>query len=307
MYLGGSRNLADDALITPPKPHSSLLTGHTLNLRCRHIDFRPPASTGEWPPAELERITSDSSTDDIQAAIEWVANTAGWFHSVDLPQGISTPGGRGWEARSKSFNIPSIVSGRSVLDIGAMEGGDTFNAERHGAASVTVCDVDNYFGYDLGRNSAWDEIVERYLAARAAGPDQEWAFMNAKRLGFELCRRARESNAKRISASIYDLDPAVHGVFDVTFCFGLLYHLRHPLLAIDRLRAVTGQVALINNQIAGTGDHEMRFYAETWRGSHTNWFVPTPECFLDMLTSSGFRKLEVVAISETSMSVLALT
>ena len=149
--------------------------------------------------------------------------------------------------------------------------------------------------------------MTKYLDAKDDGPFTEWAFLNAKRIGFEFCRRARGSNATRVSASVYDLRPETHGVFDVVYCFGLLYHFRHPLFALDRVRAVTGEVALINNQVQGTGPNQLGFYNEMWRGSYTNWFVPTPECFLDMLSSSGFSRLEVVHQSGTSMAVKAYT
>jgi tRNA (mo5U34)-methyltransferase len=281
------------------------ILGRTIELPRKHADFVPPVFADEWPPERLSSITPRSSADEVRRAIEWVDELVGWFHSVDLPQGLSTPGGRGWEIRAETFDIASLVAGASVLDLGSMEGGDLFCAQDAGAASVTSCDVDNYFGYDLGRNSAWDYTVERYLEAKRRGPEWEWAFFNSKRLGFELCRRARGSNAQRISSSIYDLDPGVHGIFDVTYCFGLLYHLRHPLLAIDKLRAVTGRVALVNNQITPEADaNHVAFYPETWRGAHTNWFVPTPEAFLGMLSSAGFSRLEVVGMHDNSMSVM---
>lgn len=303
MYVTGRKDRGADA--TSALADVDALVGRSIDLSRVHARFEKPESTGLWPPEQFDGITVDSSPADAQKAVEWVDDLVGWFHSVDLPQGVTTPGGRGWQTRAQIFDIADRVAGASVLDLGAMEGGDTFCAEDAGAHSVTACDVDNYFGYDLGGNIAWDYVVDRYLTEQSQGPEREWAFLNSKRIGFELCRRARGSKATRLSAPVYELDPLTHGVFDVTYCFGLLYHLRHPLLAIDRLRAVTGQVALVNNQITHEGDGDtVRFYADTWRGSYTNWFVPTPEAFLGMLSSSGFARLEVVDLTANSMSVV---
>lgn len=308
MYVGASRDMEDGAIATAPSRREEAeplgLLGASLELSARHESFTPPTDLGEWPPRRLDGIGPGSGPEELSRAVEWVGELAGWFHSIDLPGGVTTPGGRGWESRARAFDFARRMPGARVLDLGAMEGGDSFAAEAAGADTVTACDVDNYFGYDLGRNSAWDHVVDRYLAARARGPEHEWAFMNAKRLGFELCSRARGSKALRVSGSVYDLDPRVHGTFDVVCCFGLLYHLRHPLLAIDRLRAVTESCLLVNNQVAGTGSGRLAYFDQTWRGSHTNWFVPTPECFLEMLSSSGFCRLEVVGQSATSLSVV---
>jgi hypothetical protein len=66
---------------------------------------------------------------------------------------VSVLRGRSWEKRAKIFNIHNRVKGKSFLDVGAMEGGDTFAAEDAKAARITAFDVDNYFQYDLRLNA----------------------------------------------------------------------------------------------------------------------------------------------------------
>lgn len=277
--------------------------GVRVELPRRHGAFTPPSVSGPWPPKPLASICPDSDPSELRAAVDWVREKVGWFHSVDLPGGVRTPGSRGWARRAEMFGIPGLVDGRRVLDLGAMEGGDTFHAESCGA-SVTAMDVDNYFGYDLGHNAAWDSIVDDYLDAASRGPEEEAVWLNAKRLGFELCRRARGSSAERISGSVYDLDPSAHGRFGVVFCFGLLYHLRHPLLALDRIRSVAEGPVLVNTQTSASGENRLDFFVNTWRERYTNWFVPTPACFIDLLSSSGFTSLEVVDVNERATAVV---
>jgi tRNA (mo5U34)-methyltransferase len=281
--------------------------GVAIDLPCRHRDHQPDLRAKDLRPVSFPELGPGSSRAEIERAVAWVDDLVGWFHSVDLPQGVRTPGGRGWETRGRVFDIAGRVRGKRVLDLGAMEGGDSFHAEDCAASEVVACDVDNYYAYDLGRNAAWDFVVEKHLEARAKGPEHEWAFLNAKRLGFELCRTLRGSSVTRVSGSVYDLAPETHGVFDVTYCFGLLYHLRHPLLALDRIASVTRGCVLVNNQTLdddALDRHCVRFFNDTWRGAYTNWFVPSRAAFLDMLSSAGFRRLEVVDVTATSTSVV---
>ena len=131
--------------------------------------------------------------------------------------------------------------------------------------------------------------------------------MNSKQIGFELCKQVRNSNVTRISGSVYDLRSNKHGTFDIVYCFGLLYHLRHPLLALDKIYAVTKEMTFVNNQIFSgysTEPNTILFFNETWRGSYTNWFVPTPKAFIEMVSNIGYKKIEVVDVGSTSVSLI---
>jgi len=280
--------------------------GTTVQLAARHIAFRPDLSAKDAKPVDFSHLAG-ASREEIEAGIRWVAENAGWFHSVDLGQGLATPGSRGWRERADIFRTAERVKGKTVLDLGAMEGGDAFFAEEAGA-TVTACDVDNYLEYDVGRNAAWDYVVEQYLEAKAEGPEAEWVFLNVKRIGFEFCRQVRRSAVKRLHASVYELDPERHGSFDIVYCFGLLYHLRHPLLALERVRAVTREMTFLNNHtFGGPTPHRnsILFFNETWRGSYTNWFVPTPEAFIDMVGNVGYRKIEIAGASHGQVHLIA--
>lgn len=280
--------------------------GSRIDLPVRHREFRPDLSGKMSRSVDFSHLR-DAPPHEVKAAIDWIEEKVGWFHSIDLKDGITTPGGRGWEERRKLFSIYETVKGKTVLDIGAMEGGDTFCAEDAGASSVTALDVDNYFEYDLGLNAAWDYTVDRYLQINRENPENEWVFLNSKRFGFELCRQVRHSRAERISGTVYDLCPSRHGMFDVVYCFGLLYHLRHPVLALDRIAAVTKDKLFICSQIFdgyAPYANTMLYYNDTWRGSYTNWFVPTPQALIDMASSSGFRRIEVVAATPAQLALV---
>ena len=283
------------------------LKSGTIELPVKHRHFEPDLSARDYKPIDYSRL-ADASDDEVREAIDWITDNIGWFHSVDLRDGITTPGNRGWESRRENFRYADRLPGKTVLDLGAMEGGDTFSAEAAGASEVTAYDVDNYFQYDLGLNAAWDDIVERYLEAREQGKEKEWEFLNCKKFGFELCKHVRKSSAIRKTGSVYDLSPGVHGTFDVVFCFGLLYHVRHPLLVLDKLYEMCNEMAFINIQVYtgyAANPETVLYYNDTWRGSYSNWFVPTPAAFVDMVSSSGFKSIEIVETASTIISLIA--
>ena len=316
MYVGGKITARDwlsmgrrvkekIAALAISNKNKGFAIGHTVNLPVRYRDYTPDLSQKNLRNIDYSDAKNCSDEELIQQ-IEWIQKEVGWYHSIDLREGLSTPGSRGWKDRATHFSIPDRVKGKTVLDIGAMEGGDSLFAESVGA-KVTSYDVDNYFEYDLGLNSAWEYVVERFEEARKQGLEKEWIFLNSKRFGYEFCREIRGSKNRRFSGSIYDLDPKVHGTFDIVYCFGLLYHIRHPILALEKIYAVTNEMAFINNHLF-TGytpdSNTVLFFNDTWQGAYTNWFVPSPKAFLEMLSSVGFRKLEVQNCTKHNLSVI---
>src|SRR3546814_7805269 len=138
-----------------------------------------------------------------------------WYHRIELPYGIVTPGPN--PLNPNVYRVPEDLSGRRVLDVGAWDGYWTFEALRRGAREVVAIDD---FSDHLGQLGS---------DGRAAG----WAT-------FDLCRDAfgySTETCSRIELSVYEVSAERLGRFDLVFFFGTLYHLRHPLLALDRLRS----------------------------------------------------------------------
>lgn len=133
---------------------------------------------------------------------------AHWHSPINLGNGTNTNPKvlRRFKRRLKLMQIPAQLSGTTVLDIGAWDGFFSFEFERRGAE---VLAIDTY---------AWDHGgLNNFLSAREK--------LNSK------------VNYQRLD--VHDLDPAVIGKFDIVFFAGVLYHLRNPLLALERIYAVT--------------------------------------------------------------------
>jgi tRNA (mo5U34)-methyltransferase len=100
--------------------------------------------------------------------------------------------------------------------------------------------------------------------------------------------------------NIYDLAPERLGTFDVTFFFGLLYHLDNPIGALTQLYAVTNKYAVIDTQLTNYAGAMLRIErddAELYHpGSHTNRiaFVPSERAVVALLQSVGFRQVYMV-------------
>jgi len=113
-----------------------------------------------------------------------------------------------------------------------MDGFWAFEMERRGAAEVVALDVLDPHAWDWPAGSAESTIAA--LADRQRGG-----------AGFEVARRALGSRVQRLDRSVYDLDPGRDGRFDFVYLGSLLLHLRDPVLALERVRAVCAGRALI--------------------------------------------------------------
>ncbi len=207
-----------------------------------------------------------------------------WYHKINLPGGVTTPG---WAPIDPpAYRVPEDLSGLRVLDVGAWDGYWSFEALKRGAREVVaIDDFSDFLGsLEAEQRTGWDS--------------------------FDLCREALgvpADQCHREEMNVYDITEARLGRFDVVFCFGVLYHLRHPLLALDRLAAVCDQAIFIESAILDDyspdrggighgypdGQMVMEFYPDAQYGSNgTNYWVPTLHCLGHMVRSSGFDKVD---------------
>jgi tRNA (mo5U34)-methyltransferase len=150
--------------------------------------------------------------EDPEGVRTLVAGHLAWYHQIELAPGIVTPGThRSSEALAilDRLGLPREASGRRVLDVGSRDGFFAFEMERRGAEVVAI----DY-----------------------AAPDVT---------GFSIAASALGSSVRYVVDNVYNLDPARHGRFDLILFLGVLYHLRNPLLALDRVRAMASPEALV--------------------------------------------------------------
>jgi 2-polyprenyl-3-methyl-5-hydroxy-6-metoxy-1,4-benzoquinol methylase len=217
------------------------------------------------------RALIDSTADQNR---DTFTNT-GWWHSIDLGAGRITQGVRkldDLQFRYANFNLPKDLSGKRVLDIGCWDGFFSFEAERHGAEVVAV---------DCWRPGKFFEA-----------------------------HRALDSRVEFHELSVYELSREKLGVFDYVFFLGVLYHLQHPLLALQRVCEVTSETAIIDSyiidNILATGSPVMEFYPnDELGGQYDNWWGPNTECLVKMALSVGFAQISLIYRETTAATIKA--
>jgi len=200
-------------------------------------------------------------TQATQAQIEQL-QSLGWYHSLELPgggviQGLQSLDQLRWRVRQ--FPIPDDLHGKRVLDIGAWDGWFSFEMEKRGASVVAV---------DSAKS-------EKLLAGRDL-------------LG---------SHVEYHVASVYDLRPSDFGRFDIVLFLGVLYHLKHPLLALERVCALCSDLACVESFVTDDdaslfAKPAMEFYETTELcGQFDNWVGPNLACVMAFCRAAGFARV----------------
>ena len=222
--------------------------------------------------------------DDIRRRVEALGP---WFHNMDVGGVRTAPDHFLFDYPNVKFQrfagaLPADLTGKSVLDIGCNGGFYSMEMKRRGAARVLGVDSD-----------------ERYLAqARFAAEVAE--------LDIEFAR-----------LDVYDVG-ALGERFDLVIFMGVLYHLRHPLLALDLIREHVARDLMLfqTMQQGSTGlsdvpeDHpfflpgtftpppyfddpaypKMHFIERKFAGDWTNWWAPNRAGSEAMLRAAGFAR-----------------
>jgi tRNA (mo5U34)-methyltransferase len=141
-----------------------------------------------------------------------VAAVPYWHHRMEFPHGVVSPGAYDPRGLFQLLDLPDLA-GRRVLDIGTRDGFYAFECERRGALVTAVDHA--------------DPDLTGFMAARTI-------------LGMKTAYQ---------QANVYDLDPADLGTFDVVLFLGVLYHLRHPLWALDRLRRLCTGLLVVESLV----------------------------------------------------------
>jgi tRNA (mo5U34)-methyltransferase len=192
------------------------------------------------------------------------------------------------------------VRGKSVLDIGAWDGKFSFLAERAGASSVVA--LDHYaWGVDIeARDHYWQEC-----AANGTLPDHSrdvtefWKPDLPGQRGFMFAAQALHSKVQPVVADFTTMDLDVLGGFDVVLYLGVLYHMKDPVASLERVLAITKEVAVVETEAIHLHglDHRSLFQfhvGSSLRADFGNWFVPTLQALTDLCLAAGFTSVETV-------------
>lgn len=210
-----------------------------------------------------------------------------FYMKIPLPDGTFTNGKIDYTSVPKELGLQNMnLAGMRVLDIAANDGFWTFWAEQAGSTDILAIDVDGFEGYDWG----WDGPPAELVKNLEKGVASNWKQAGA---GFRALHQLMNSKARREQKSIYQLDPQKDGMFDLIFNFGLLYHLRHPLLSLDKTRAVCcGAMVMETHLVNGfAGLPVSLFYRRNECQVITNWTGPTEAVVVQWLVDAGYPRV----------------
>jgi len=206
-----------------------------------------------------------------------------WFHNMELKGVRTAPDHFLHDYPANKFSrfahvVPQDLSGRSVLDIGCNAGFYSLEMKRRGADRVLGIDFD-----------------DRYLDQARLAAEVEDADIEFRKL------------------SVYDL-AKLGERFDLVIFMGVLYHLRHPLLALDLIHEhVADDLLLFQSMQRGEADifepeidyafsetahfdrpdyPKLHFIEHRYSGDWTNWWAPNASASKAMLRSAGFDLLQ---------------
>ena len=237
--------------------------------------------------------------EELQARVDEVGF---WWHSINLGDGIVTPGAKSaeWlEAELARLQLGDL-SGKSVLDIGAYDGFYSFAAERLGAARVVAFDQYVWSADMPGYMRYRDERVAEDLPVEA--PDALPEFWQPDELpgkrAFDLAHEALGSRVEVVVGDLLDYDLEHLGQFDVVLYLGVLYHVRHPLLALEKLAQVTSGSVYIETQaeeFRGVGKRPICRFIEGDELNHdpSNYWTFNEAALLAMCSAAGFSSAEM--------------
>lgn len=231
-------------------------------------------------PAAMSAVAGEAGIADLRARVE----AQSWYHILDLPGGITTPGWFDLRPSRDIVPMPASLEGKRCLDVGTWDGFWAFEMERRGASEVIALDIDDPAG--------WDWPPQSLFGAAGAGRLQFLQEFKSDAAGFHLAHQALGSKVERRNLSIYDATPELlGGKFDFVFLGSLLLHLRDPVRALDRLRALCSGEAVIADTIDAV---------QTWFNPRTPlarlegldeswWWMPNRKGFHRMVESAGFN------------------
>jgi SAM-dependent methyltransferase len=219
-----------------------------------------------------------------------------WYHTVDLGNGVVTPGDYDYRSSIEAFQFPDTMYGMNVLDVGSGTGFFAFECERRGAEVVSV-ELPSLYEWDIIHDEK--EKVIRSLMSHHQASSPEEAYYQHLIGPFEFCRSQLQSSVRRVYSSIYDLTPEILGSkeFEIVLLGDILLHLFSPLKALDVIAPLCKKTLIIASDILPYPRHEptMRFLGMVSKEQDLRtWWAFSERCMEEMALRVGFANVSIV-------------
>ena len=221
----------------------------------------------------------------LSAFKDRVTQLGPWFHNLRLGDAVQTAPDHPLGDFPSNFwqffkhALPEDMTGQTVLDIGCNGGFYSFELKRRGAARVLGVDRDPFY------------LEQARFARHQLGLDVEF-----------------------VEGDVYNIRQVVGDArFDYVVFMGVLYHLRHPLYALEQVAPLIGKRMLFQTMERGAAElteyeadyafsereiffddrfPRMYFIEQAYAGDRTNWWIPNAGCTRALLRSTGLSILD---------------
>ena len=228
-----------------------------------------------------------------------------WYHTVELPHGLVTPGQYDFRAGIGCFPFPEDMRGMRVLDVGSATGFFAFEFEKRGAQVVSVelpslWELDRFPGQDIaeiiakiGRMNG-PESFGGEAAVRELTPDEIYFYLLEG--PFRFCHKLLDSKVERCYSSVYNLCLSKFGnePFDLVFMGDILLHTLHPLNALAAVAPLCRGELIISQVMPESADGQPALLyvgGDDIRSDEVSWWWPNEACLTQLLKKLGFREV----------------
>ena len=226
-----------------------------------------------------------------------------WYHTVELPDGLVTPGQYDFREALPAFPFPRDMRGMRVLDIGSATGFFAFEFARRGAEVVSVelpslYALDRFPGQDIEQTLA---KIRRMMGPHAGEtrnsapytPEQMYFYLLEG--PFEFCRKQLGARIARCYSGVYDLTlEKTGGAADLVFMGDILLHTLNPLEALAAVAPLARSKLVLSQTIPESTDGQpaMLYVGGDSLGSdEVSWWLPNKPCLIALLKKLGFGRV----------------
>jgi tRNA (mo5U34)-methyltransferase len=229
-----------------------------------------------------------------------------WYHTIDLGDGLITPGAYDFRSSVSAFGFPENMKGLTVLDVGSATGFFTFEFERRGANVTSaelpsMSDLDRFPGQTIEQSLAkMRRMLSEQIALAAAGEgatlsDQQ-IFQLLLEGPFQFCKEMLNSKVRRCYSAIYDLTPDIAGreSFDFVFIGDVLLHTINPVNALATAAKFCHGTLVLAQLMPETDDKGPAMLyvgGDQQEDDNVSWWLPNKTCLIQVLRKLGFSSV----------------
>jgi len=195
-----------------------------------------------------------------------------WWHPITLGDYVTPGMNQETENTFLNLDLPSDLSGKTVLDIGCWDGYYSFECEKRGADRVVA--NDHYIWHD--NNISGDGIG--------------WT----KDAGFDLAHKVLNSKVEKLTVPVEELSPDKYGTFDYVLMLGVIYHSKNPIQYMEIAKSMCKDTLIIESHVdmIDYPHPAARFYPKNeLNNDSSNYWGPNPAAVIAIMEEIGLSNI----------------